>query len=237
VTNYEKQGGCPNPPSAYWYSTGGCHPYGSDGPARPLAVAPGDGNIARCIAQPDKSTFKPGPATAEIVYGIDGVCHQICNRILAATAGASTKQVTVSKANGYRISRFVYGTHGTPTQWASLRDKCKVAYATTLSPDEELDQMVREAFGVQLAATKRTSLQNEREKLQADIHNMSGQVRAGSIGNKVFAERVNDRINETLDRLAKTMGKQDFERFFSWPAGQKIVLVNPQISAEMNYRQ
>jgi hypothetical protein len=66
---------------------------------------------------------------------------------------------------------------------------------------------------------------------------MSGQVRAGSMGNREFADRVNERINETLDRLAKTMGKADFERFFDWPAGEKIVLVNPQISAEVNYRQ
>lgn len=57
-----------------------------------------DANFANCLATPD--------GNAGVRYGINGVCHQMANRILFA-GGA-----LVSKAKGYRSSVFVWGTFG-----------------------------------------------------------------------------------------------------------------------------
>jgi hypothetical protein len=238
VTDYDKTPRCPAPPSAYWYSTGSCHPSGADNPPRPLARASANLAVAHCIATPDKSTFQPGPATALIVYGVDGVCHQICNRVLAATATAQRSQVTVAKANGYRISRFVYGTHGTASQWRTLQAQCKPVHPLTFTPDEELSAMIGDAFGANLATAKQTALQTEHAALQGHVQALANDVMSGRIATgRQFANSVNEEVNKSLRRLAENLGKDDFEKFFEWPAGREIILVNPEIAAEVHYRR
>jgi hypothetical protein len=63
-------------------------------------ICTGTGNIdqADCLSQPSSQ--------AGIAYGINGVCHQTANRILYPSGE------TVSHADGYRASLFMWGTYG-----------------------------------------------------------------------------------------------------------------------------
>jgi hypothetical protein len=65
---------------------------------RKICQGPGDADTAECLSQPESK--------AGVEYGVTGVCHQAANRILLSAG------ITVSRARGYRISAFLYGTYG-----------------------------------------------------------------------------------------------------------------------------
>ena len=64
----------------------------------PICSGIGDSSIADCLSQP--------VGNAGIRYLVNGVCHQISNRILHPAS------VIVSRASGYRLSAFRYGPYG-----------------------------------------------------------------------------------------------------------------------------
>ncbi|HEY3204988.1 MAG TPA: hypothetical protein VGL03_15165 [Thermoanaerobaculia bacterium] len=94
VTAYDAPSMCP-PVPAYWYSWGGCHATGSGTTATALASHEADLPVARCICQPDVEDYLPSPGNPAHggidIYGITGVCHQLSNRILFATAGGAAR--------------------------------------------------------------------------------------------------------------------------------------------------
>lgn len=81
-----------------------------------------DNSIARatCMGDPKEQNRSPIPKTswpysAGIWYAINGVCHQIANRVLWPTSA------TVAGANGYAYSSVAFGVYGTmipPIAWA-----------------------------------------------------------------------------------------------------------------------
>lgn len=237
VTDFSAENAtCPNPAPNYWYATGGCHPSAGDKAPRPLGQANADLQIANCIAQPNISTFDPGPPTALIRYAIDGVCHQIANRILASTAIGGTKPITVSKANGYSISRFVYGVYGTSSQWAKLRARCGASSGNAkllMAKEPELAEVARQAD----VLDKLPVLQKEQINLRRRINAIDGRARAGNLVAEGVAFEVNEEVNASLHRLQAAMTKDEYERFFNWPYGQDIVLANPEIAERVRYQQ
>lgn len=77
---------------------------------RRLNTGGGWRSCAECIAgQP--YLFMLIPSQSGIVYGINGVCHQLVNRVLYPSA------VTVAGANSYCLSQLLYGTYGTTIPW------------------------------------------------------------------------------------------------------------------------
>jgi len=234
VTNYPARPTCPQPAADYWYATGACHPDGNDRDPRPLASTPANLDMARCIAKPNQSTFKPGPATARIVYAIDGVCHQICNRILSAGSYANGMLTTVKKARGYRVSRFAYGTYGTAAQWATLRAECDVPQSIGIEQTTELHAMLLEA-NMSLSDEKIASVERERIDLRAQIEQIGVRASEGQLAGRDVAYEVNAAVNDSLRRIEKAIGKRDFVRLFDWPAGQEIVLADPDVSAHVEY--
>ena len=72
-----------------------------------LETGTGTIEAATCMGFPKRSTFLFIPSSAGIVYAVNGVCHQITNRVLYFT-GAS-----VEGAKGYDNSKFLYGVYGT----------------------------------------------------------------------------------------------------------------------------
>ncbi|NQZ73982.1 MAG: hypothetical protein HRT60_13045 [Dinoroseobacter sp.] len=56
-----------------------------------------------------------------VYYGLDGVCHQTANQVLAATATASNEPARVADCHGYAITTFFYNTYGLNTgDWERL---------------------------------------------------------------------------------------------------------------------
>ena len=72
-------------------------------------ICSGDGDVASatCMGNPKTSTFMQIPSSAGIVYAINGVCHQIANRVLYWTGA------TVEAASGYWFTSTTFGTWGT----------------------------------------------------------------------------------------------------------------------------
>jgi hypothetical protein len=62
-----------------------------------------------CMGSPKRShiPLTKLPSSAGIAYGVHGVCHEISNRILYYTGA------TVEGADGYRLTRTLYGVYGT----------------------------------------------------------------------------------------------------------------------------
>jgi hypothetical protein len=231
VTDFQSRPTCPAPQADYWYSAGDCHPSGSDNDPQRLSSADADLGVAKCIARPNEHTFHPGPATARIVYGIDGVCHQIANRILASTGTRDEAPITVAGARGYRISRFVYGEYGTASQWARLRAECAVAAVPFPSAHADLFAMTAER-GLQ---GKMTIIEKEQDRLRLRIAQIGRRAKSRELTSREMAGQMNEAINTSLRHLASTLGAEDFQRLFDWPAEQEIVLVNPEVAARVKY--
>lgn len=232
VTSYPERPKCPGPAPSYWYSTGDCHPSAKDHDPRPLGDGEGDAGMAQCIAEPDVSTFDPGPATALIKYGIDGVCHQIANRILAATGVNGKSPVTVSAAHGYWVSRFAFGEYGTPAQWARLRSQCGLPAIGAVGMHADLA-----AMAARVGADKYISiLQAAQDQLRTRIVEIGRLAASGSIPPRRVADEVNKAVNASLRGLAKNLGPEEFQRVFDWPAEQDIVLVRPDVAARVQYK-
>lgn len=111
-------------PYFYWE----CH--GKSHKGREICWGYGDANIANCLSQGGQE------GNAGITYGVNGVCHQIANRILYPAG------VTVSSAGGYGASVILYGTYGvieliTLIKWNKLKKKCGAKRA--VSPALEIE--------------------------------------------------------------------------------------------------
>ena len=65
---------------------------------RKISAGHMEGSVAQCLSEPD--------STAEIVYGINGVCHQMANRILYPTC------TSVWGAHGFWATFLIYGNIG-----------------------------------------------------------------------------------------------------------------------------
>jgi hypothetical protein len=95
-----------NPPDAskgdYWYCWG-------DARNNAILLREGNGGIefARNIAVPHNKNENVG-----IKYKIDGVCHQMANRILRFSLDGSGRPITVEGAKGYELSKAMYGIYG-----------------------------------------------------------------------------------------------------------------------------
>jgi hypothetical protein len=225
ATNYDERPECPNPSKNYWYATGDCHPSQTDNKPRLLSSADADVDIATCVADPNISSFEPGPATAGIWYGITGVCHQIVNRILAATAVNGKPPITVEGAQGYEISRFVYRKYGTSEQqWRRMRSRCKVSDLAVNSTDADLRAMARRA---DLQESVNFILE-EHYRLRQQIDQIGNQMNANVLISRNTATEINNAINVSLNRLARQLGPEGFQRLFNWPVGKRINLVNLQ---------
>lgn len=100
----------------YWYCWGVKH----DTARANLVAIDGKREIATAISPPNvpsipdgQPNYAPSSTSGSIVYyGLDGVCHNVANQVLASTATTTDQPVRVHGANGYPISSFFFGTYG-----------------------------------------------------------------------------------------------------------------------------
>ncbi|MFZ6873242.1 hypothetical protein ACO0LF_14405 [Undibacterium sp. Di27W] len=103
VTTYDPGTGSPNETLGhYWYCWGKERTH-----ARNLVIGKGGVDFALKIAKPNKKDESVG-----IEYGIDGVCHQMANRLLRFSLDENNMPVTVHQAKGYLLSKMMYGEYG-----------------------------------------------------------------------------------------------------------------------------
>ena len=111
-----------------------------------IAQGAGEVHIALCLSRQD--------STAEIDYGRKGVCHQAANRILY-TAG-----VTVSRAQGFFASAFIFGVYGLGP-WGALK-RCRTTHTYMHAPPLPAARKASKADKHDDFATCVVALQEER---------------------------------------------------------------------------
>ncbi|HLA85936.1 MAG TPA: hypothetical protein VJL29_14185 [Thermoguttaceae bacterium] len=110
VTTYKPVERLPPDPhdGEYWYcwGDGHCTPP-ADPDSRFLARQEGDLEFAVRVACPNEDAEDCG-----LEYGKQGVCHQMANRILYATAIDDRPPLKVENARGYYLTVALYGEYG-----------------------------------------------------------------------------------------------------------------------------
>lgn len=243
VHAYPDDGQVANAGEYYWYCWGDFHPSGGT-PANAtgfLGQQAGDLALARCLVLPNAdSRTTPGARGTIFTYGIDGVCHQLANQVLYATAMQAAPPLTVRNARGYMASAFIYGTYGHQhAAWWTEIQKCggrppplpggavMVAAAggppsSPLPPPDDFEARAREV----LEGDDPQALGKLLE-LRADVHRFTAQRWPGFA--EPNAEVLNARNQHMLDQAAQLLGPEKFESIFGFPPGQKVELVRPDM--------
>ncbi len=257
VTSFPAASSCPPSPS-YWYSWGGCHATGPGTTARPLATHEADLAVARCIATPDLLEYLPpgSPSHGGIdLYGIDGVCHQLSNRILWATTKGAGDPSTVDGAKGYGVSRWLYGTYGANVgEWQARITRCMapppapaaapgtpvaaamMRMAAPASLNADLAAMVSEKLGPEVSAARVQRLVEIRQTVMARKQLLDRRVRSGQLPPRQFAEDVNALVAQGLRQASEVLTPDEYQKLFGLAPGETIGLVDPEIAEKSRYR-
>ncbi len=235
VTTYESPTTCSPPNEDYWYCTGSCRDTTDPSiEVRELGHWSADVQLARCIAQPNVKSSKPVAANSGVVYGIDGVCHQIANRVLfAASDGGSPP--TVEGAKFYPVTWLLYGTYGDvkrPWQWIRLLRDCSAGDRMAVSEDDVFATWIEAQLG-ERGEQFAERLVNLRTEIRAEKEALDLEVVSGRINGEEFANRINQLATT---RIREMLGDEDYERLFDVRANEEIVICDPRIAAEIDYQ-
>lgn len=222
----------------YWYCWGAFHAAGGtpNDPTGFLGQQSGNLALARCLVEPNADSRSVPAARGTIfTYGVDGVCHQLANQVLYATAAGDAAPLTVGKARGYMASVFIYKTYGQQeTAWLNQIAKCggrlprgppMAATAQGTPTSGSPDQF--EAHARDVLKHEDPKLLSDLLALRADVQRFSAQRWPGITAPD--AETLNARNQHMLAQAAKLLGPQRFEAIFGFPPDQKIDLVDPSI--------
>ncbi|NEW92615.1 hypothetical protein [Rhodopseudomonas sp. BR0M22] len=226
---------------SFWFCWGAFHPQGGTpvNPTGALGQQAGNLKLAQCVVQPNAdSNTAPGARGTIYSYGVDGVCHQLANQVLYATSDGGLPPLTVSKARGYPLSSFIYGTYGLQqTAWAAKVSTCSGAQLTARARPGGLmvsiggegiamDEFERRA--TELLVTEPAKLASLL-RLRGEVQRFAAQPWPGT--GQPSAEALNARNQHLIDEAAKLLGPEHFRRLFGAEPGAKVTLVDPQIAA------
>jgi len=195
----------------YWYCCDGYRPAGADGRhARGLiATSPRNMESARKMCAPNE----PRAHEAFLQYGIDGICHQVSNRVLAS-AGRSA--ATVSLARRYWFSNFVFGTYG-----RGAAAKSGIALHAFPPPVDEFERHFYDMLGLY---ANLQPLRRIRDELGRRLDALRGELpKLGALA----AQRVNGEIKGHLEKVRAVLAPGEYARLFGEPPGGEVCLVDP----------
>jgi hypothetical protein len=176
------------------------------------------------LVTPNEGIAKSSSKGTILAYGIDGVCHQVANQVLFATARWGDP-LTVCAARGYVASVFLYGTYGRKiAAWERKKRLCGCEGASPaalrgvkMSPDE-FEERARSVIGP------------DNEDVIRKLTGIRDQARATATRNRAFAKNDADELNRinqrVLDDAAALLGRDKFIALFGFPPEQKINLVD-----------
>jgi hypothetical protein len=223
---------------SYWYCWGSFHPKGGT-PSIPdgfIGSQTGNLALAQCLVQVNAdSRTVPAARGTIFTYGVDGVCHQLANQVLYATGTSTVPQLTVRMARGYIASTFIYGTYG--LQHAAWASKIAACSGTTLTPSgvatmtggaggpggpDDFEARASEVLG-----SDNTKLR-DLLRLRGSVLQFAAQAWPGT--GPPSAEALNARNQHMLDEAARLLRPDEFERIFGYSPGQKVDLVDKEIT-------
>jgi len=213
--------------------------------------------IANCICTPDVHELVPPNSTSHggiNLYGIDGVCHQLSNRILWATTKGAGDPLTVDGAKGYGASRWLFGTYGSNvSEWQSRIARCTAAAAAPTaaagtpvamamhmaaaprSLDADLDAMIREKLGPEFSRAKAERIRQVRARALSAKALLDRKVQSGQISGAAFAASVNELVDRGLHDTARVLTPDEYKKLFGLAPGEKIGVVDPKIAEQSSY--
>jgi hypothetical protein len=227
----------------YWYCWGAFHVTGGT-PSIPdgyLGQQSGNLALAKCLVQPNADSRTIAAARGTIfVYGVDGVCHQLANQILYATGSGAASPLTVKRARGYIASNFIYGTYGLQhTAWAGKVASCSGAILSAAGGPESLGGTLMaggpggpddfETRAREVLGPDDPKLLSDLLALRTDVHRFAAQRWPGT--GQPASEPLNARNQQLLDEAAKLLGPERYKAIFGVEPGEKVNLVDPEISA------
>lgn len=243
VTTFPAPAPCP-PPKDYWYCWGICHATGPGTNARLLTSGPGDLRIASCICTPNDPKAYGGIN----LYGIEGVCHQVANRVLYA----SQPLQTVQGSHLYWLSHLLFGAYGTThADWAQRRKRCGAGAQLPAGgsgggtiagmDDEELDrqalqEVLRQKMGTAFREDALGRFEAVRAGLLADKARLDRAVQAQELSGEEFARQVNELLTSYLPRFAAVIGVDATREVFGVGPGETVELLDPAMAATSDYR-
>ncbi|MFT0875277.1 hypothetical protein LRC39_14525 [Rhodopseudomonas sp. P1] len=227
---------------SFWYCWGSFHPQGGTpiNPTGALGQQSGNLKLAQCLVQPNADSNTTAAARGTIyTYGVDGVCHQLANQVLYATANGSVPPLTVSKARGYPLSSFIYGTYGLQhTAWAAKVASCSGAQLvarlarpgglTVVAGGEGIAVDEFERRATEVLATEPAKLASLL-RLRGEVQRFAAQPWPGT--GQPSAEALNARNQHLIDEAAKLLGPEHFRKLFGVEPGAKVTLVDPRTAA------
>ena len=224
----------------YWFCWGDFHAEAR----RWLGSADGSVPWSSCLCAPNAPSASNQPTCGTIYhYGIDGVCHQLANQALWSTSGGGAKPLKVSKANGYGLSTFFYGTYGLQHgAWAARKTLClppAIAGAAGQGvqgggmsvPETDDDEFIARAQ----AALSKHQAQHKLPALltlRAQSHAALAVHKAGlAKGVAPTAETLNKQHRMHLEEAGRLLTDAEFEDVFGIRKNQiaQVQLVNPEI--------
>ena len=216
----------------YWFCWGSFHQWGSSAhhPGGSLGIAAGDLAQASCLCTPNvASNTNPLACGTIYTYGVDGVCHQLANQVLWATASPGVAPLTVAKARGYFVSTFIYGTYGIQhAAWAARKTQCMAPGGPRAVPnvtddvsDDEFTAHARAALASVNAGHKLEQLIVLRQQVHTD------QLAKRTTFVQASAEELNARNNAYLQSAKALLTPAEFEAVFGFTPEQTIALVDP----------
>ncbi|RED42383.1 hypothetical protein BJ123_101100 [Rhodopseudomonas thermotolerans] len=227
---------------SFWYCWGSFHPQGGTpvNPTGALGQQAGNLKLAQCLVQANADSNTTPAARGTIYsYGVDGVCHQLANQVLYATADGGGPPLTVSKARGYPLSSYIYGTYGLQqTAWAAKVAACSGSQLvarlgrpgglTVAASGEGVAMDEFEKRATELLATEPAKLASLL-RLRGEVQRFAAQPWPGT--GQPSAEALNARNQHLIDEAAKLLGPEHFRKLFAAEPGAKVTLVDPQIAA------
>jgi hypothetical protein len=223
----------------YWFCWGSFHDLGdsSKHPGGSLGSAVGNITLAQCLCAANApSDSEPDACGTIYTYGVDGVCHQLANQVLWATASTAAAPLTVAKARGYFVSSFIYGTYGLQhAAWAARQAHCTARLAgartmgTNISPEDDFAAHAQRALSAMDASHKVAPLLELRQQLHAEQHAVKSTLATGAW--TPSAAVLNERNNAYLERAKKLLTPAEFEAVFGFSPDKKINLVDPSVPA------
>ncbi len=222
--------------SNYWFCWGDFHSRGISThlPGGSLGSAAGNLAQASCLCMPNvPSNTNPLACGTIYTYGVDGVCHQLANQVLWATASPGVAPLTVAKARGYFVSTFIYGTYGLQhAAWAARKTQCVVPGSKAVPnvsddvSDDEFTAHAKAALASVNAEHKLAPLVALRQQVHTD------QLAKKAAFAQASAEELNARNNAYLESAKTLLTPTEFEAVFGFPPNQTITLVDPAMKSD-----
>ena len=229
--------------SNYWFCWGDFHSSGHTPRAADGSLGTASASVAQaqclCASNLNSQTGTPSCGTIEH-YGIDGVCHQLANQILWAS-GARLPPLTVSKARGYALSSFFYGTYGLRRDdWSARKAQCAVApsgstaavpaakdaiMTSALSADDEFAVHAKAALAKNAAQHKLVALLALRDAAQSELAMHKDRLMLGH--GVPSGEDINRRHRDYLRHARGLLNEAEFVDLFGIASAQidKVELV------------